>query len=262
MHEVNHHPVLRRYGESGEPRDQPRFRQNRCVGPTLKRGVMSVLWYTIPIAVALALSIFPIVAALLLLLSPEPLSRSVPFAVGSVLGVAVLVTAFAIGASLIPHASESRPPAWVHMVEIAVGAALGVAAVILMARKTASPGMDISKIAAATDRLTPGRALGFGLVMNVRPKSLALTVAAGLAIGTAQTDVVSDGVTVPVFTVVAGSTVIGLVAAYAIGQERVRPQLERLRAALSDHAGFVLNIALLCIGLILIAVGVTQLAAA
>jgi hypothetical protein len=78
---------------------------------------MSVLWYTIPIAVALALSIFPIVAALLLLLAPEPLSRSIPFAVGSVLGVAVLVTAFAIGAGLIPHASDARTPAWVHAVE-------------------------------------------------------------------------------------------------------------------------------------------------
>ncbi|KHK98030.1 hypothetical protein LK09_09410 [Microbacterium mangrovi] len=223
---------------------------------------MSVLWYTLPIAVALALSIFPIIAALLLLLSPEPLSRSIPFAIGSVLGIAVLVTAFALGASLIPTASESRTPSWVHVVEIVVGAALGIVAAFLLARKTASPGMDMSKVAAATGRLTPARALGFGLVMNVRPKSLALTVAAGLAIGTAHVDALSDGVTVLVFTVVAGSTVAGLVIAYAIGQERIRPQLERLRAGLATHAGLVLNAALLCIGVILIGAGVTQLASA
>jgi hypothetical protein len=223
---------------------------------------MSVFWYTIPIAVALALSIFPIVAALLLLLAPEPLPRSIPFALGSVLGVAVLVTACAIGASLIPTAADTHTPTWVHAVEIVVGLVLGIVGVTLMARKTSSPGMDISKIAAATGRLTPARALGFGLVMSIRPKSIALTVAAGLAIGTSHDDAVSDGLTVLVFTVIAGSTVIGLVVSYAIGQERIRPRLERLRTALANHAGFVLNAALLCIGLILIGVGGTQLLAA
>jgi hypothetical protein len=87
-------------------------------------------------------------------------------------------------------------------------------------------------------------------------------VAAGLAIGTAGVDALSVGVTVLVFTVVAGSTVVGLVVAYAIGQERIRPQLDRLRTGLANNAGFVLNAALLCIGLILIGAGITQLAGA
>lgn len=221
---------------------------------------MSVLWYTVPLAVALALSVVPIIAVLVLLLAPDPLGRSVPFASGSVLGIAALVTAFAIGASLVPTAAEDEFPPWIHVVEIAVGVCLMVTALVLTLRKRDASPTERSSIEAATSRLTRSRAFGFGVLMNVRPKSLVLTVAAGLAIGTAPIDPVIGGVTVAVFTLISGSVVAGLVIAYAIGQTRVRPAFARLRHHLETHAGLVLRGALFGTGLVLVIVGIVQLA--
>lgn len=221
---------------------------------------MSVLWYTIPLAVALALSVVPIAVVLLLLLAPDPLPRSIPFAIGSVLGVAVLVTGFAFGASLLPHQSGDDLPPWIHVAEIGIGVCLIATAGILAMRRTdAAPPADRPTLAAAADNLTPVRSFGFGVLLNVRPKSILLTVAAGLAIGTAPLEPVLSGVTVAVFAIIAGSAVTGLVIAYAVGQNRVRPGLGRLRDYLMTHAGLVLRIALLGIGVVLVGVGAVQL---
>lgn len=218
---------------------------------------MSVLWYTVPIAIALALSVFPIVAVLLLLLAPDPLARSVPFAIGSVLGVAVLVAVFALGASLMP-APEDEVPRWTHVVEIVVGGCLIAAGIVPAFRKT-TPAVTDDRISAVTQRLTPRRAFGFGALMNVRPKSILLTVAAGLAIGTAQIDPVTGSLAVLVFAVISGSVVVGLVVTYAVGQTRVRPSLERLRVYLMSHAGLLLWTLLLLLGVVLVIMGVVQL---
>lgn len=220
---------------------------------------MSVLWYIVPLAVALALSVVPIVAVLLLLLAPEPLARSVPFAAGSVVGIAALVAAFAIGAALVPTAADDEFPPWIHVVEIAVGVLLIAAGVVLFFRRADAAPADRSRIEDATRRLTRSRAFGFGILVNVRPKSLVLTVAAGLAIGTAPIDPVMGGLAVVLFTIIAGSVVVGLVIAYAIGQNRVRPVLARLRRFLESHAGLVLRLALLVTGLVLVIVGAIQL---
>lgn len=221
---------------------------------------MSVLWYTIPIAIALALSVFPIAAVLLLLLAPDPLARSVPFAVGTVLGIGVLVAAFALGASLVPTTAEGETPRWTHVVEIALGACLIVAGIVLAFRKNAPATDESARIAAVTDRLTPRRAFGFGLLMNVRPKSILLTIAAGVAIGTAPIDPLAGGVAIIVFAVISGSVVVGLVITYAIGKTRVRPGLERLRVSLMSHAGLLLWLLLLLLGVVLVVLGAVQLA--
>lgn len=220
---------------------------------------MAVLWYTVPIAVVLALSVFPIVAVLLLLLAPSPLVRSVPFAVGFIIGVVVLVSAFALAAKALPGSSGRQSPPWSHVAEIIVGACLVVFAVVLMIRPSRPSSMNSSKLADATDKLTKPRSFGFGMLMNVRPKSLVLTLAAGLAIGTAPIDLLTGGLTVLVFAVVAGSTVAGLVVAYAIGTTHVRPGLEWLRNYLTSHAEAVLRFTLLGLGVVLVVVGIVRL---
>lgn len=232
-------------------------------GPWGERGGMSVLWYTIPIAIALALSVVPIVVMLLLLLDPDPLPRSIPFAVGSMLGVAALVTAFALGASLLPSVSDDDFPPWTHIIEIAIGVALFVTGLVLVFRKPGPPkNDDTSKLTTLTRGLTPVRALGFGMLMNLRPKCIVLTIAAGLAIGTAPIDPILGGFAVLLFAVISGAALGGLVIAYAIGKERVRSMLERLRTWLTAHSGVVLRVLLLGLGVILVVVGTLQLTVA
>ena len=61
-----------------------------------------MLWYVVPLGVAAALSVFPILAVVLLLLSPNPIPASVGYLAGWSGGVLVLVTLFSLGARLIP----------------------------------------------------------------------------------------------------------------------------------------------------------------
>jgi hypothetical protein len=222
--------------------------------------VESVLWYVLPLGIAMAFSILPILAAVLLLLSPRPVPTSVGYLAGWAVGVLVLVTVFTFVARLIPTGTSDRMPEWVHGAEIALG-------VVLIAWGTVSTLRERGRTAtapswtAALDGIGPGRAVGFGLVMNLRPKNLTLVLAAGLAIGSAKLEVAAAGLAIVVFTVVGISTVAALVLAYLFGDRSVRPLLERLSGWLVSHASIVLWISMIVVGLILVALGTVHLLA-
>lgn len=97
--------------------------------------VDSVLWYVLPLAIAVALSIFPVLAAVLLLLSPDSLKSSIGYGCGWLLGIIGLVTAFAVSASLIPQGVSGSLPSWVHYVEIVVGAYLVFRGIVTAVRE-------------------------------------------------------------------------------------------------------------------------------
>ncbi|MEV4686770.1 GAP family protein [Microbacterium sp. LWH3-1.2] len=219
----------------------------------------TVLWYTIPIALAIALSVFPIVSVLVLLLAPDPMRRSVLFTGGWFGGLLVLVAAFTIGAALIPDEARGPFPPWAHVVEIVIGVVLIVMTLVVgrrARRADTAKSLDLSGLA---NGMTGPRAFAFGLMMNVRPKNIVLTVAGGLAIGAAALDLVATSTIVVIFTVVAASTVAGLVVVCAVGRTRVRPGLDRVRVFLVDHASAVLQVVGVLVGALLIAIGTVRL---
>jgi len=222
----------------------------------------TVLWYTIPIAVAIALSVFPIVSVLVLLLAPEPMRRSVPFTGGWFGGLLILVAAFTIGAALVPDEARGPFPPWAHAAEIVSGVVLIVMTVVVGRRARSTDSAKSLDLSGLTNGMTGARAFAFGLAMNVRPKNLVLTVAAGLAIGAAALDLVATSTIVVIFTVVGASTVAGLVIVCAVGKSRVRPGLDRLRGFLVDHASAVLRLLGILVGVLLIVVGTVRLVTA
>lgn len=221
----------------------------------------SVLWYVLPLAIATALSIFPILAVVLLLLSPHPVPVSVGYLAGWSLGVLALVTLFTFGASLIPPDSGEGMPNWFHVVSIALGAAMIVYGVVMVVRDRRSPEQKTSAPSwtKAMGKLGPRRSFAFGLAMNIRPKNLAIALAAGLAIGSAPLDLLGRSVAVLIFTAVGVSTVAALVLAYLFGDKRVRPSLERLSDWLVSHSAVVLAISVILLGALLIALGLAHL---
>ncbi|MGN8553736.1 UNVERIFIED_CONTAM: GAP family protein [Microbacterium sp. SLM126] len=218
----------------------------------------TVLWYTLPIAVAIALSVFPIVAVLVLLLAPDPMRRSVAFTSGWAVGLLLLVAVFTVSAKLTPHEARVPFPPWAHMAEIAIGVILLGTALFAGRRGERSVSSGRSSLSGLTSMSGP-RAFAFGLMMNVRPKNIVLTVAAGLAIGAASLDLAASVTIVVVVTVVGASTVAGLVLVYAVGKSNVRPGLERLRRYLVEHASTVLRILAALIGALLVVIGTVQL---
>lgn len=95
--------------------------------------------------------------------------------------------------------------------------------------------------------------------MNARPKNLALTLAAGLAIGAATITLFEGGVLILVFAVVGVSTVAGLVLAYILAPQRVPPLLKVLNSCLVSEASVVLRISIVLVGIVLMTIGVMSL---
>lgn len=220
----------------------------------------SVLWYVLPLAVATALSIFPILAAVLLLLSPDPVPTSVGYLAGWSAGVLILVTLFTFGARLIPPSSSEQMPPWAHAVELVLGVGLVVVGIgrIVLGRRRSTPASAPSWTKAMS-HLGPRRAFAFGIAMNARPKNLTIALAAGLAIGSASLDILGSGIAVLIFTAVGVSTVAALVLAYVFGSRSLRPRLERLSDWLVAQSSVVLSFSIVLLGAVMVGIGATNL---
>lgn len=219
-----------------------------------------MLWYVLPLAIGVALSVFPVLAAVLLLRASDPLRAGINYASGWSFGIVVLVTAFAAFARLIPRKVAEPTPSWMHYAEIVVGAFLIIQGMVTAVRELRSteekaPPQWLQRASS----LSPRRAFVFGLLMNVRPKNLALTFAAGLAIGAAPISLVGGGLAVVLFAVVGASTVAGLVLAYVLSPQGVRPLLGVLDRWLASNAAVVLRFSIVVIGVLLVVVGVSAL---
>lgn len=222
--------------------------------------MVSVLWYVVPLGMAAALSLFPILAVVLLLLSPRPIPASVGYLAGWSSGVLVLVALFSFAARLIPPSTREQMPPWAHVVELALGVGLMVAGIwrAIADRRRPVP-TDPPSWTKAMDHVGPRRAFVFGLAMNARPKNLTIALAAGLAIGSASLDIVGSSLAVLVFTAAAASTVAALVLAYVFGSWSVRPRLERLSDWLVANSSLVLNLSVALVGAVLVTIGTVNL---
>jgi threonine/homoserine/homoserine lactone efflux protein len=108
--------------------------------------------------------------------------------------------------------------------------------------------------------MTPGgaAAIGVGLIL-VNPKVLVMNAAAGLVIGTAGFGTSGAWLAVAYYTVIAGSTVLVPILAYAIAGERVDRQLEQLKQWMeSQHAALMAGL-LAVVGLLLVYTGIRAL---
>src|ERR1700712_1453764 len=77
----------------------------------------------LPLALGIAISPIPIIAAILMLLSPKARGTSVGFLIGWVLGIVVAVVVFTLLASVIPPASDGSNPQ-AGTIKIVLGAGL------------------------------------------------------------------------------------------------------------------------------------------
>ncbi len=219
-----------------------------------------MLWYVVPLGVAMALSLLPVLAAVLLLLSPRPVPVGLAYLAGWTLGVLLLVSVFTVAARVLPRETGRMPP-WTHSAEIALGVVLLVWGIVSFVRARGGRTPKTPSWAGMMQEIGPRRAAAFGLAMNVRPKNLTLVLAAGLAIGAGSLPALAAGLAIVVFTLVGVSTVAGLVLAYVFGSTRVRPRLEGLGVWLARNAGTVLWSSMLFVGALLIAIGTAHLVA-
>ncbi|HKH09052.1 MAG TPA: GAP family protein, partial [Agromyces sp.] len=190
----------------------------------------SVIGDILPLALGVAISPIPIIAAILMLLSPKAKGTSVGFLIGWVLGIVIAVTLFTLLASVIPEQDPDASKPIAGTIKILLGLGLLFLAVRQW-RSRPKPGETaaLPKWMAAIDTMTMGRGLVLGFLLSaVNPKNLLMGVAAGVIIGTAGLTAGEVTLAIVVFTLIAACSVAIPVIAYLVASRRMAGPLEAL----------------------------------
>lgn len=220
-----------------------------------------VIGEIIPFGVGVALSPFPIIAALLLLTAPAGVGGGWLFLGGRAIGFSALTAIFAVLTELIDSAAESTLPAAV--LRILLGLVLIVFAVRkFVTRPRAGQEPKLPAWMRSIDGMGGAASLRLGLVLTIaNPKEIAFAAGAGLTIGGAFLPVGQVLAASAVFVVLACLSVGIPVVAVALGGERVAPALRAARSWLVRYNTVVLAAVLLVIGAMVAGSGVSGLAA-
>jgi threonine/homoserine/homoserine lactone efflux protein len=217
-----------------------------------------VLGQLVPLALVVALSPLTIIPAIVLVLQSERARPTgLAFLSGWLLGLAATTAVFVQLPRLLD--GLSRPaPTWAAWVRIAAGIALlalGGWRWATRHRVTAQPAW-LNRLG----RMSPvgAVAVGVGLIL-VNPKVLVMNAASGLVIGTAGLGMPGAWLAVAYYTVIAGSTVLVPILAYAIAGARVDPQLERLKQWMERQHAVLMAGLFAAVGLLLVYTGIRAL---
>jgi len=218
----------------------------------------TVIGEILPLALGVAISPIPIIAAILMLLSPKAKVTSIGFLIGWVLGIVVATVAFVLLASVLTDEDPEASAPIKGTVTVILAALLLLLAVKQWRgrpREGQSPAMP--KWMAAIDKMTFGAALGLGFLLSaVNPKNLLMAAGAGVAIGSAAITGGETAVVVGIFTLIAGSTVAVPVVAYLVAADKLRAPLDRLREWLEKENAIIMAVLLLVIGVVLLGKGI------
>jgi len=219
-----------------------------------------VIGEILPLALGIAISPIPVIAAILMLLSPQAKGTSVGFLVGWVVGIVAAVTVFTLLASVLPEqdADASNPTAgWI---KIGLGALLLLMAVKQWrGRPTGGVEPALPTWMKAIDTMTAVKGAGLGFLLSaVNPKNLIMAAGAGVIIGGADVNLEpgEQALAVGIFTVIAAASVAVPVIAYLLASNKMAGPLESMHQWLVKENAVVMAVLLLVIGVAMIGKGI------
>jgi threonine/homoserine/homoserine lactone efflux protein len=220
----------------------------------------SVIGEILPLAVGIAISPIPIIAVILMLLSPRAKGTSLGFMIGWIAGIVVAIVVFTLLSSVIPQDTGGGGSPVAGVIKIILGLLL-----LFMAfrqwRERPAKGEEVAmpKWMSAIDSMTAGKALGLGFLLSaVNPKNLLMAVSAGLIVGGAGLTFGQAAIVIIIFVLLAGCTVIIPVIGYLIASARLASPLDRLRVWLVDNNSVIMAVVLLVIGVAVIGKGIGE----
>ncbi|MBT2494491.1 MULTISPECIES: GAP family protein [Microbacterium] len=218
----------------------------------------TVIGDMLPLALGVAISPIPIIAAILMLLSPRARVTSVGFLLGWLVGIVVAVTVFTLLSSILPE----DDPDISHPIRGVVQLVLGLLLFLLAFgqwRKRPKAGEEaaLPKWMKAIDTITFPVALGLGFLLSaVNPKNLIMAAGAGTDIGAAALPAGSVVLVIVIYTLIAASTVLVPVVGYLFAADRLRGPLDALRGWLAKENTVIMAVLLLVIGVSMIGKGI------
>jgi hypothetical protein len=215
----------------------------------------------VPLAVGVAISPIPIIAVILMLFSQRARVNGPAFLVGWVVGL-TLATGIVVAISSAAGSSSGSPSTIASLVKFLLGALLVVIGIrTWQARpKPGDPPKPPPKWMATVDTLSPGKALGFGLLLSaLNPKNLTLAAGAGISIAQEGLDTTSAIALIVLFVAI-GSVSIFVPVLYSLfGGEAARARLDSLKTWLGENNATVMSVLLFVIGIVLAAKGLGAL---
>lgn len=218
----------------------------------------AVIGDILPLAVGIMISPIPIIAAILMLLSPKAKSTSVGFLLGWVLGIVVALVVFTVLASVITPGDPDAPQPVAGVIKLLLGALMLFMAVKQWrSRPHGDEEPPLPGWMAAIDSMTTVKGLGLGFLLSaVNPKNLLMAAGAGVTVGSAGLALGGMVTSVVVFTVIAAASVAVPVIGYLLASSTMAGPLESLRSWLVHNNATVMAVLLLVIGVTLVGKGI------
>lgn len=222
----------------------------------------TVIGQLLPLALGIAISPIPIIAGILMLMSPRARSTGVGFLIGWLVGIAAVTTVFTLLSSVLPEESADTSKPILGTVQIVLGALLILLAVKQWrSRPGAGVQPEMPKWMQQIDSMSFVAALGLGMLLSaVNPKNLLLGASAGLSLGDSTLEAGGTTLLIIVFVVLAGSTVLVPVVGFLVASERLRQPLGRLRDWLQEENAVIMTVLLLVLGAVVIGKGLASFA--
>jgi hypothetical protein len=218
----------------------------------------SAIGEMLPLAIGIAISPIPIIAIILMLITPKARSNGLAFLGGWLLGLAVVGTIVLIVANTAGIATSSGPSRTVSIIKLLLGLLLLFAA-WRQFKKRPKPGEEapMPKWMTALDRFTPTRSLAIGaLLSGVNPKNLILNATAAAGIAQSGLSGVQQAVVLLVLIVVGSLGIIAPVGVYFAMGDKAAPVLDGWKSWLAANNATVMMVLFVVFGVSLIGKGI------
>jgi threonine/homoserine/homoserine lactone efflux protein len=213
----------------------------------------------LPLAVGVALSPVPIIAVVLMLVTPRARANGPAFLVGWIVGLGVVGAIVLAIADPADATSDGQPATWVDVLKLVLGLLL-----LLVALKQwrARPHGDdepaTPKWMGAIEGFGPGKALVAGAVLaGANPKNILLAIAAAASIASAGISGGGEAVAYLAFALIGTVGVAAPVVIYFSMGERAGALLDGLRRWMARNSAVIMAVLLLVIGAKLVGDAIT-----
>lgn len=215
----------------------------------------------LPLAAGVAIGVMPVVALILMLITPRARSNGLAFLAGWLLGLIavggiVLVVANAAGVS-----GSGGPSTAAYAIKLALGV-LFLLLAVKQWRSRPAPGTEAPapKWMSALDTFGPGKSLGLGAALSgVNPKNLVLTVAAAGSIAQSGLPGGQQAAVLAVFIVLGTVTVAAPLVIYFSMGKRAAGILSDWKTWLGGNNATIMFVLFLVFGTLLIGQGIAGL---
>lgn len=219
-------------------------------------GLLAAVGDFLPLAIAVALSPFPIVAVVILLARPDGLAAGTGFAAGWIasLGLVTLLLTFALGGL------DGLGIAMAGWLQVLVGLLLlAAAAAKWSGRPRADEAAPVPRWMRPLATAAPSRTAMYGVALGANPKNLALAAAAASSIIERSLWGPVALIAAAIFVALGSLAVIGAVVARSLGGAQAVRRLETTQAFMLRYNNVIMMVIFLFLGLEVLGDGLAAL---